>query len=729
MNTNYRRTHSPLAWLAVAMLVFSGSLPAQVIPGRYIAVLKQDTRDTPGAAKALAAQHNLDVDYVYTRAIKGFAFNGSEQAAQALAHRAEVAYVEPDQIYTAFQQTVPTGIRRSAAAAVPGLIGSGLTVDADVAVIDTGLDGTHPDLNVMPGGVRFYQLNANKMKSDSNWQDDHGHGTHVGGTIGALDNDIGVVGVAPGVRLTAVKVLDSSGRGSLSVILAGVDWVAQRADTFEVANMSLGGRYSQAMNDAVKAGTQAGVVFVVAAGNSAYPAAWYSPASEPTALTVSALADTDGLPAGFGPMATTWDADETLAYFSNFGEIVDVCAPGVDIYSTYLMSKGGYTTMSGTSMAAPHAAGAAALYIARQGLTKTAEGVEAVCAAIRDAGWQPRHYACFYDFIWYECRFDDFAEPLLNVPNLLYSNEAATVSLVTPADARKVTGTVTVQATTTASSATAMQFYLDGLMIGEDADGSDGWALNWDTTLNADGVRTLVAVATEGTAQLAGKARLVGVNNQGTLRPSVRMLEPYFDPDPWWYPIIVSNVTEVAVSVLSLGPVATVELVYGNALLGQATPSDGNWVFTWDTTQSPDGEAMLMAVATDTDGAQAMSLEGPVLVTNNIVIPDPSIHLGYLEWGRSTSGGTWTAKVRVTIHDVVHAPVAGATVHGTWDGVAATPLVTDETGRCIFSTDLPKNVKNVTFTLTDVVPPPEPPGVIYDPSLNHDYTSVTIWKP
>jgi hypothetical protein len=163
MKTNHSRMiHSPLAWLAMAMLVLSGTLPAQVIPGRYIAVLKQDTRDTPGAAKALAAQHNLDVDHVYTRALKGFAFNGSEQAAQALARRAEIAYVEPDQIYTAFQQTVPTGIRRSAAAAVPGLIGSGLTVDADVAVIDTGLDGTHPDLNVMSGGVRFYMLNANK---------------------------------------------------------------------------------------------------------------------------------------------------------------------------------------------------------------------------------------------------------------------------------------------------------------------------------------------------------------------------------------------------------------------------------------------------------------------------------------------------------------------------------------------------------------------------------------
>ena len=156
MNTSHRRTHSPLAWLAVALLVFSGSLPAQVIPGRYIAVLKAETRDIPGAAKAMAAQHNLNVDHVYTKALKGFAFAGSEQAAQALARRAEIAYVEPDQVCTGAGQTQSTGFRRCDADAIPGLLGSGLMVDADVAVIDTGLDAAHPDLNVMPGGVRFY---------------------------------------------------------------------------------------------------------------------------------------------------------------------------------------------------------------------------------------------------------------------------------------------------------------------------------------------------------------------------------------------------------------------------------------------------------------------------------------------------------------------------------------------------------------------------------------------
>ena len=305
---------------------------------------------------------------------------------------------------------MPTGIRRCDADAVPGLItGSGLiTVDADVAIIDTGLDATHPDLNVVQQGVRFYTNRKQQLLTDNKWQDDHGHGTHVGGIIGARDNGFGVVGVAPGVRLWPVKVLDSGGGGTVSTVVGGIDWVVQRADTIEVANMSLGGGKSQAINDAVKAGTSAGIVFVVSAGNSSWDAANYSPASEPTALTVSALADTDGLPGGLGGLTQDYDLDETLAWFSNYGQVVDVCAPGVEIYSTYLVSRGGYTTMSGTSMAAPHVAGAAALYIAHHGLDKSAAGVEAVCAAIRDSGWHLGHYAYFYDWLYFDAVFDAF---------------------------------------------------------------------------------------------------------------------------------------------------------------------------------------------------------------------------------------------------------------------------------------------------------------------------------
>jgi subtilisin family serine protease len=730
MKTCGIRERITLAGLAVAMLGTTGTLPAQTIPGRYIAVLKTETRDTPGTAIALAAQHGLQLDHVYTRAIKGFAFGGSQQAAQALARRAEIAYVEPDQVATAFQQTVATGVHRCDADAVPGLItGGGLTVDADVAIIDTGLDGTHPDLNVQPGGVRFYTNRKQQLLTDNNWQDDNGHGTHVGGIVGALDNGIGVVGVAPSTRLWAVKVLDSGGSGTYSMVLAGIDWVVQRATTFEVANMSLGGGKSQAINDAVKAGTGAGIVFVVAAGNSGRDAANYSPASEPTALTVSALDDNDGLPGSLGGLTEWGEYDDTLAQFSNYGQIVDVCAPGVEIYSTYLMSKGGYATMSGTSMASPHAAGAAALYVARHGLTKDAAGVEDVCAAIRDSGWQPGHYAHFCDLLYYEGVLDAFQEPLLNVADLLYRETPATLSIAAPPDATKVVGSTTVEVTTSAG-ATAVQFYVDGQFIGEDADGLDGWSVTWDTTPSADGPRTLVAVATGGSSQLAGDATLVGVNNAGSQVPSVRIVTPSSDPA---YPqtVPVAGTVDLLAQAADLGTVAAVEFYFGNTLIGLGTPGPIGWSLAWNTIQVQDAAAELKAVALGGDGSQGVSPAVPVSVVNK------AIHIGDLDRASAASGGQWTATVWVTVHDPTHNPLAGATVSGSWSaGGAAVPLFTDSNGQCMFvSNPLSKKYSSVTFTVTAVTPPLSPEGLHYEPSLNHDPdgdsngTSISVRKP
>jgi hypothetical protein len=752
MKTTVSRTlHSPLVWLAVAILVFSGTLPAEVIPGRYIAVLKAETRDTPGAAKALAAQHNLDVDHVYTRAIKGFAFAGSEQAAQALARRAEIAYVEPDQVCLGAGQTIPTGIRRCAASAVPGLIGGGLMVDADVAVIDTGLDGTHPDLNVMPDGVRFYmaydkKLRRDVVRSDGNWQDDNGHGTHVGGIIGAKDNDIGVVGVAPGVRLWPVKVLDANGAGTASTVIAGIDWVVQRVATFEVANLSLALRYSQAVNDAVKAGTQAGIVFVVAAGDNAWRAVEYSPASEPTALTVSAVDDNDGLPGGLGGL-TDWiglerNYDDWLFFNSNYGEGVDVCAPGGAIYSTYLTAQGGYKTLSGTSMAAAHGAGAAALYIGCHGLTKSATGVEAVCAAIRDSGWQAGHYAHFCDSLYWISYhegvvFDTAQEPLLNVANLLYRDAAATVSFSAPTDATKVAGNATLQVTTSAAGATAMQFYLDGELIGEDANGADGWAVTWDTTTSADGPRTLVAVATDGAAQLAGDAIVIGVNNAGGAVPWVYITGPFWPSCFSGYEgeeVVVTGQIEVTAYAVDLGGVSAVDFFCGETFIGAGTlqPS-GDWSLVWDCTTVPDGISELIAVATGAAGSIGLSAPVPIKVVNR------AIHIGDLDGTSSLAGGQgqWAATIWVTVHDWDHHPVAGTTVSGSWSiGGAATPQVTDANGICVFTSNLIKKTSTgVRFTVTGVTPPSELEDAPYDKALSHDPDgdsdgrSIWVWKP
>lgn len=256
-------------------------------------------------------------------------------------------------------QTVPTGIGRIGQSSYTG-------AGIGVAVIDTGVDSDHPDLDgSVVGGV-------NCVNPNLSYEDDNGHGTHVAGTIGARDNEIGVVGVAPEVTFTSVKVLSKTGRGSWSSVICGIDWVTAHAQEYniQVANMSLGGLGSSddacgdvnddALHRAICNSTAAGVTYVVAAGNEGDDADWHVPAAyDDTVITVSALADSDGLAGGLGS-STSYGPDDTFASFSNFGPVVDLGAPGVNILSTLL--GGGYGNKNGTSMATPHVAGAAALF-------------------------------------------------------------------------------------------------------------------------------------------------------------------------------------------------------------------------------------------------------------------------------------------------------------------------------------------------------------------------------
>jgi subtilisin len=219
--------------------------------------------------------------------------------------------------------------------------------------------------------------------------DDHGHGSHVAGTIGALDNGAGVVGVAPGARIWPVKVLNAVGAGLISQIVCGIDYVTSKAGEIDVANMSLTGGGSDDGNcgntngdtehRAICASVAAGITYVVAAGNDSRDAAQSIPASYDEVITVSALADFNGQPGGGAAATCTSDQDDTFASFSNFGADVDIIAPGVCIYST--TSGSSYTTMSGTSMASPHVAGAAALYRAVNPTASPAQVKQALISA------------------------------------------------------------------------------------------------------------------------------------------------------------------------------------------------------------------------------------------------------------------------------------------------------------------------------------------------------------
>jgi subtilisin len=332
------------------------------VQDRYIVVLKASAGDSARVADAVAASSvDLSITQVYQHVFDGFAAVVPDDQLDEIRNDPQVEAVIPDQEIRADEQTLPTGINRIDADQnlTAKIDGNDNTIGVDVAVLDTGIS-LHPDLNVA-GGVSC-------IDDTTSYADDNSHGTHVAGTIGARDNSVGVVGVAPGVRLWAVKVLNSDARGRWSDTICGLDWVAAHSKTIDVVNMSLGGVGSDSacsakdpLHNAICRVVKSGIPVVVSAGNNSIDASKQIPAAYNEVITVSALADSDGLPGGVGD-ATAKGPDDSLASFSNFGADVDIAAPGVSILSTV---PGGYAEGWGTSMAAPHVAGAAALYLAK----------------------------------------------------------------------------------------------------------------------------------------------------------------------------------------------------------------------------------------------------------------------------------------------------------------------------------------------------------------------------
>src|SRR5438105_7563741 len=345
------------------------------VPGRYIVVVKHGHKP-----HEVAGKHGLKPHHVFSHALHGFAGEISAESLELLRQDPRVESIEPELQLFSSSQIIPTGVNRIGAALSPmaKIDGMDERVDADIAILDTGI-ALHPDLNIYTN-VSFISAQTT---------DGNGHGTHVAGIAAALDNGSGFVGVAPGARLWAVKVMDDAGNGTTTSVIAGIDFVTQNAARIEVANLSLAGYGSSpALRQAISNSVAQGVVFVVSAGNDGRdvygPDGVFGtvddaiPAAYPEVMTVSALSDLDGVAS----------ADDALAFFSNYsrsvvagnpvtspGAAIDLAAPGVNISSTFL--NGGYATMSGTSMAAPHVAGAVALYVAAHGRATSAAGVAA----------------------------------------------------------------------------------------------------------------------------------------------------------------------------------------------------------------------------------------------------------------------------------------------------------------------------------------------------------------
>ncbi|MCY1078976.1 Ig-like domain-containing protein [Archangium lansingense] len=438
--------------------------PARAVQDRYIVVLAEEKglaaspESTRRSITTLAGTHGAEVRHTYTHALKGFTAAMSREAAERMSTDPRVRYIEQDRLFreSGTQTGATWGLDRVDQRNLP--LDGNYTYEYTGAgvhayIVDTGMLSTHVEFagRMRPG--------FDSIGDGLGTEDCRGHGTHVAGTVGGT-----TVGVAKDVLFHPVRVLDCDGQGTLEQVLAGIDWIAANHETPAVANLSLGGEATQALDDAVTATIASGVTFVVAAGNEGWEACSTSPARAPQAITVGATDDTD-----------------TRALFSNFGSCVDIFAPGQGILSSWITGDTDFEYADGTSMATPHVAGAVALYLEGHPTATPQEVTEEILARSSP---------------------NLVGEPGFGSPNrLLHSacmgkNDTVrpVVSLTAPASGALLSGDVTLTATASDDVAvTRVDFLANGVVIGSDT--TAPYSFVWDSSSSGNGTTTLSARA------------------------------------------------------------------------------------------------------------------------------------------------------------------------------------------------------------------------------------------
>ena len=408
------------------------SLAAEGASVRKIIVLKDMIGDADEIATEFENSYGIKKEHVYKNVFKGFSISlqsGEASIADDMSSDLRVDYVANDASLLirpvadeeTIQQLPPTGITRIGADKTSVFNSSG-DKDVTIAVIDTGIDSTNPQLNVTD--------KKSFITSDPSPEDQNGHGTHVSGTIAARNIGNDVVGIVPGAKLWSMRVLDKAGHGFTSDIIAAIDYVTGKADMVDVVNMSLSGAGSSDNNcgktnndpyhTAICASVAKGIVYVAAASNDGSDAKDFVPAAYKEVVTVSAISDLDGKPGGLAG-----SADDTFTSFSNYGEAIDFAAPGVKIKSLAL--GGSFSTKTGTSMAAPHVTGSVALYILLNRKDKPTSDIVALSKYAEKVKVNLQSISCRKGS---DCYFtgdkDAYAEPLINVAKIENISSAET---------------------------------------------------------------------------------------------------------------------------------------------------------------------------------------------------------------------------------------------------------------------------------------------------------------
>jgi hypothetical protein len=449
----------------------------------------------------LVKQHNGEIRYVY-KIIAAVYASLPEGAIEPLKKNPRIAYIHKNGRVEALEQTIPWGIERIGA---PQAWAESEGTGVKIAILDTGV-GPHEDLKVN-GGYDY-------VNNDDDPSDDNGHGSHVAGTIAALNNLFGVVGAAPEALIYAVKMLDASGSGTIDWAIKAIEWSV--INGMQVISMSWGTSTDyQALHDAVDAAYSKGLLLVAAAGNSGNRYGWGDnvvyPAKYDSVIAVAAT-----------------DQNNKRASWSSTGPAVELAAPGVNINSTYLGNS--YKTLSGTSMATPHVSGTAALVWAKNPTLTNAEVRKILQDTATDLGTAGRDNQYGYGLV-------NAYAAVLATPQ----PKPIAVNIVNPPEGSTVKGKVTIQASVkTTASIASVGYAIDskaGAFTDMTYNPSNGyWEAEWDTTTVSDGSHTITVIATDTNGNSDQKTITVTVSNAvKTLSVTVTTDKEEYTRNSWVY--------------------------------------------------------------------------------------------------------------------------------------------------------------------------------------------------